>query len=457
MDPMDHIVSHFLQVRFEDLPPAVVEATKQSVLDTMGVIVAGSTEEGPNILIEQIREWGGSPESTIAVFGDRVPAHLAAFANGTMARALEIADVYDGFPLHPSSSTIPAALAIAERRGGICGKEFITAVALGQDLIVRFAMATRSGPIQSGRYNLFKVFPPTGTAGRLLGLDTERLSNAMGIAFTQMVGDGQSALDGAMTHYLQQGIVARSAVESALLAEKGITGARNILTGRYGFFNAYEPDHDLDALTRDLGAVFRGTDISIKLYASCRATHEAIDLALELMREENLRPGDIEKITVRVNGPTYELCCRDRKSRPQTKVDAQFSVPYCVAAAIVHGDVFVQELSGESLGDPLVTELAERVIPVLDPSRGTHLVIGSTIMEIKTIDGRMLSREARFPKGNPQNPISFQECIAKFKKCVAHSARPFASAQIEEVIDFIRNLEQVTDVAPLGRLFTPKG
>jgi 2-methylcitrate dehydratase PrpD len=174
--------------------------------------------------------------------------------------------------------------------------------------------------------------------------------------------------------------VARSAVESALLAEKDITGARNILTGRHGFFKAYEPDHDLDALTRDLGDVFRGSDISIRFYASCRATHEAIDLALEMVREGDLRPEEIEMVTVRMNEQTYDLCCRDRTSHPQTKVEAQFSLPYCVAAAIVHGDVFVQELSEENLGDPLVTGLAERVIPVLDPLHKTQLVIGSTIM-----------------------------------------------------------------------------
>jgi 2-methylcitrate dehydratase PrpD len=452
---MSLLVKNFINTRFEDLPLAALEATKKSIIDTVGVIIAGSSEKGPQLLIEQIKEWGGPKESTIAVFGDTVPAHLAAFANGTMARALEIADVYDAFPLHPSSSTIPVAFAISEKIGNISGKEFIVAVALAQDLIVRFALATKIGPIQSGRYNLFKIFPPTGVAGRLLGLDEETLYNAMGIAFTQMVGDGQSALDGAMTHYLQQGVVAQSAVECALLAQKGITGARNILQGRYGLFHAYEPEHDLEPLTKDLGNVFKGSEISIKLYSSCRATHEAIDLALAISREENIKPKNIKKIIVKVNEPVFNLCCKDRKSHPTTEVDAQFSLPYCVAASIAKGDVFIEELKKDIFSEPMVTELAERVETIIDSDRQTHLVIGSTILELITKDGQTIRRETRFPKGNPENPVTFDDCVAKFKKCVKYSLKKFDEKHVEEIINYIKNIENVEDVSWLPRSLMP--
>jgi 2-methylcitrate dehydratase PrpD len=456
MDPMSLLVKNFLNVQFEDLPLAAVEATKKSIIDTVGVIIAGSSEKGPQLLIEQIKEWGGPKESTIAVFGNAVPAHLAAFANGTMARALEIADVYDAFPLHPSSSAIPVAFAISEKIGNISGKEFIVAVALAQDLIVRFALATKVGPIQSGRYNLFKIFPPTGVAGRLLNLNEETLYNAMGIAFTQMVGDGQSALDGAMTHYLQQGVVAQSAVECALLAQKGITGARNILKGRYGLFHAYEPEHEVEPLINDLGKTFRGSEISIKLYSSCRATHEAIDLALAVSQEQNIDPKNIEKIIVKVNEPVYNLCCKDRKSHPTTEVDAQFSLPYCVAASIVKGDVFIKELKEEIFSEPTVTELAERIETQIDSNRQTHLVIGSTIFELITKDGRIFSRETSFPKGNPKNPVDFDDCVVKFEKCLKNSIKKFDDKHVEEIINFIENIETVEDVSWLPRSLNPE-
>jgi 2-methylcitrate dehydratase PrpD len=455
MDVMTIFVEHILKTQFEDLPPETIAATKQSIVDTVGVILAGSSEKGPHFLMEQIREWGGRPESTVAVYGDKVPAHLAALVNASMARALEIADVYDGFPLHPSSSTIPVALAMAERQGNINGKELIAAIAVGQDMIVRLALATKIGPIQSGRYNLFKIFPPTGTAGKLLGLNEEQLCNAMGIAFTQMVGDGQSALDGAMTHYIQQGIVAQSAIESVLLAQKGITGGRNILQGRYGFYNAYEPEPNIEALTQNLGQAFLGSEISVKLYSSCRATHEAVDLALELRDEENIDPGLIDKVSVRVNEPVYNLTCLDRKPNPQTSVEAQFSLPFCVAAAFVTGDVFVEELSEAKFMDPAIIGLAERVKPEIDPQRQNELVVGSTLMEVRLENGRVLSRETQYPRGNPKNPVSLDDCLNKFHKCLAYAARPFPSKSIDQITSHLLNIDESDDVGKLARLLSP--
>jgi 2-methylcitrate dehydratase PrpD len=124
-------------------------------------MVAGSSDRGSQLLVEAIREWGGPAQASIAIFGNMVPANLAALANGTMARALEIADVYDGFPLHPSSSIVPVALAIAERQGGITGKDLIHAVAIGHDMLIRMALATKVGPIQSGRVTTYlKYFRP---------------------------------------------------------------------------------------------------------------------------------------------------------------------------------------------------------------------------------------------------------------------------------------------------------
>jgi len=457
MDLMETLVKHIYKISFEDLPADAKTAAKKAIIDTIGVIIAGSSVKGCQILLEQIREWGGRKESTIAVFGDQAPSHLAALANGTMARALEIADVFDRFPLHPSASLVPACLAIAERQGNITGKEFITAIALGHDLKIRMALANKLNPIQSGRYNLFKIFPPTGAVGKLLGLDQEQLSNAMGIAFTQMVGDGQSALDGAMTHYLQQGIVAKSAIEAALLAKRGITGAKNILQGRYGFYNAYEPDPNLEALTCGLGRTFNGVEISIKLYTSCRATHESIDLALALIREEGINPHEIDQITVRVNDQVYNLVCHplDRKHHPQTSVDAQFSLPYTIAAAMIKGDFFIDELAEETIKNPEILRIAQRVTPVVDSKCKTDLIIGSTVMEIRTRGGKQFQRETQFPKGNPRNPISMDDCIKKFQKCINYSTRAFPKAHIEKIAECVENLEVLEDVTQLTKLIAP--
>lgn len=458
MDIMFTLVENLLNTKFQALPDAAVSSAKKSILDTLGVTIAGSSDKGCQLLREHIIELGGRAESSIAVFGDRVPCNLAAFVNGTMARALEIADVFDRFPLHPSASIVPACLSIAEKRGNISGKKLITAVALGHDMKIRMALANKIGPIQSGRYNLFKIFPAIGAVGNLWGLDREQLLNAMGIGFTHMVGDAQSAFDGAMTHYLQQGMVAKLAVEDVLLAQKGITGSKNVLQGRYGFYNAYEPDPNLDALTNELGKVFKGVEISIKFYSACRACHEAIDLAREIVAENNITPEEIKSVTIRVSDSVYALVCSplETKRHPKTAVDAQFSIPFTVSAAIVRGDFFIKELNETTITDQKIVDLAQRVTPIIDDNCKTDLVIGAAVMDIQLIDGRKCSGKTQFPKGNPNNPVTMEDCVRKFEKCLQYSVRPFSKSQSEDIVKCVTKLEELSDVAELARMIAQK-
>jgi 2-methylcitrate dehydratase PrpD len=457
MDAIGTLVKHAIQTTFEDLPPEIVSVTKKSVIDTLGVIIAGSPVSGCKLLVDYIWEWKGCKESTIAVYGDKVPSSLAALANGAMARALEIDDVLDAFPLHPSGSIIPACLAIAERQGTISGRDFITAVALGHDLSIRFALSTKISPIISGRYNLFEVFSFTGSAGKLLGLSEDQLWNAMGIAYSQMVGDGQAAEDGAMMSYIQQGTRAKSAIEAALMAQKGITGTRKILQGQRGFFNAYEPDPNLEMLLSGLGTTFRGLDLCVKLYSSCRLTHEAIGVALAV-REEGLQPDHIDQVTARVGEQCYSLVCQplELKHNPKTPVEAQFSLPFTVASAFIKGDVFIDEVSEQALKNQEVLELTQRIMPTMDQNCNKGTSVGSLIMEIKTRSGKTLTRRVNYPKGNPKNPASMDDCINKFKKCVNYSAQPFPKGQIEKIVELVSDLEELEDVTILAKLLVPQ-
>ena len=457
MDIMKTLVKNITSIKFEDLPTEAITTTKKSIIDTLGVMIAGSSVDGCKLLVDYIREWGGPEESTIAVFGGKVPSNLAAQANGAMARALEIDDVSDELVLHPSVSIVPTCLAIAERLGRISGKEFITSIALGQDLIFRMAAATKLSPITSGRYNLFRIFASTGTAGKILELNEEQLLNAMGIAYSQMAGDGQSARSGAMTSYIQSGTVAKSAIESVFMAQKGITGAKNVIQGPSGFYKAIEPDSNLEALTSQLGTKFKGSEICIKLYTSCRCTHEAIDLALDMVKEEGVNPSQIDEITVRVNDQCYNLVCHplDQKRHPKTLVDAQFSIPYTVAAAIVRGDVFIDELSDQAINDPNILRLAQRVTPIEENKCQTDLAVGSTVMEIKTQDGQKLSKQIQLPRANPKNPVSMDGVIEKFKKCANYSIRTFSKDHIDKMVKILCNLEQLEDATELTQLLVP--
>lgn len=457
MDIMESLVKNIVSTQFESLPPEAILASKKGIADTIGAMIAGSSVEGCQILVDHLREWGGHEESTIAVFGQKTPCNLAAQANGAMARAFEIDDVTDFFPLHPSVSIVPTCLAIAERRGKVTGQEFITAIALAQDLIIRMALANKLDPIVSGRYNLFKIFPPAGAAGKLLGLNEKKLLNAMGIAYSQMVGDGQAAGEGAMTSYIQQGTVAKSAIESALLAQAGITGTKNVLQGQRGFYNSFEPEPNLKALTLGLGEKFMGVEIATKFYTACRCTHEAIDLSLDMISQEKIDPSQINEILVKVNEPTYNLVCQpiETKRHPETLVDAQFSLPYAVGAAIIRGDFFIDEVNDRAIRDPKILKLVQKVTPVIDEECQTELVIGSAIMEIKVKNGQKFSKKIQFPRGNPKNPVDMDAVIEKLRKCVNYSLRPFPKENIDKLVDLLYKLEQLEDVTQLTQLLCP--
>jgi 2-methylcitrate dehydratase PrpD len=459
MDLMIRLVKHIIGTKFDDLTPESVTAAKKAVMDTVGTMLAGSSVRGCQLLVDAIREIGGTGESTIAVFGEKAASNMAVLANAAMARAMDIDDVNDAFPLHPDVVIVPTALTVAERHEGVNGRGLIAAVALGQDLMVRMAYAMKVSPVISGRFNLFKVFAATGTAGRLMGLDEEQLSNAMGIAYCQMSGsDAQALHEGAMTIYVQEGAAAKAALESAVFAAKGITGTRNVLQGQRGFFQAFEPDPNLEVLTSELGSRFRGVDVAIKPYASCRSSHEAVDLSLSMLKDRKIEPARIKRVVVRVNDITYKLTCDppEQKQRPKTQSEAQFSLPFIVAAALIRGDFFISELSEEVLHNKEILGLAARVTPVLDKECQTGLALGTTFLEIETTDGQIFSGRKLFPRGNPNDPMNIEDCLEKFRKCVRFAFRPFPAKQVDEIVGLLANLEQLEDVRKLADLLVPR-
>lgn len=458
MDLMALLVNNITKTQFSDLPSEAVEVAKKGILDTVGLILGGSSMRGCQLLVQAIKEMGGKEESTIAVFGGKVPPNLAALINGAMSRALDIDDVHDVFVLHPDVVIVPAALAIAECQKGITGRDLITAVALGQDLMVRMGYAAKGKPVNLARLNPFKIFPVTGTVGKLKGLDDEQLLNAMGIAYSHLVGDAKAARDRVMTFYIQEGEAGRSGVEAVLYAEKGITGARSILDGELGFFKGiYQQDCSLEALTSDLGSRFMGDEIAFKRYCSCRNTHEAIDLAIGMVKNRKINPIKIEQVTVRVNQESYMRTCQplEQKRRPKDRLDALFSTPYTVATALIKGDVFIDEMTDEMIKDPDVLQLAARVMPVQDDRCENGTAVGVTVLEIQTTDSQNYSDSQSLPLGNPQNPIGWDECVTKFKKCANNADKHFANSQVDELIGKLSFLEDLEDCSQLARLMVP--
>ena len=259
-----------LNTRFKDIPPEVVKVTKRDILDTLGCALAGSSSPGTKELLEVLKEFAGRQESTVWLFGERLPSVHAALANGSMAHARDFDDTYDLGLVHVGASTVPAAFAIAERKGKVSGKDIITACALGQDMILRMAASVT-------QWNDFHatgtlgIFGSAAAAGKLLNLNENEMISALGIAYAQSSGNAQAMHDGVLSKRLQPANAARGGVFAALLAQNGFTGATQSLEGTSGFFKVYyNNNYDRKVLLADLGKTFEGIKLGFKPYPCAR-------------------------------------------------------------------------------------------------------------------------------------------------------------------------------------------
>lgn len=441
---------------YDGLPQAAIEATKLDILDTLASLVAGSSAPGCREIVNLVTRWGGKGESTILVHGHRVPTVWAVLANATMAHALDWDDTHDKAILHAGITVVPVALALSETHR-TSGKDFIAAIALGVDISSRMALAAPTGPIQSGWMHspLYGGFGSAAAGAKIMGFDEDRLINTLGLAYAQACGNTQCQHDGTLAKRLQPGFAAHGAILALEMTEAGITGARNVLEGESGFYKVYyQGRYDPAALTRGLGEIFEIVNLSYKPYPSCRATHPYIDCALKLVKEHDIRPEDIQGVTVFLAMVPHPICHPlETKRNPRNPVDAQFSIPYTVAVALVKRQVGISDFTAMGIADPVVLGIANKVAAELDPELDPRTIPPGRV-EVALNDGMTYSAQVKYPKGDPRNPLSLEEIGAKFKEGVRFAARPMSDSQAEKVIETVQRLEDVDDASNLVRLLT---
>lgn len=457
LDASGLLCANVHRTSFDMLPHDVVETTKKQILDLLGVTLAGANQPGAKQVREFVEAAGGKGEASILGAGTKAPVPDAAQVNATMAHAHDYDDVHERAVMHPGVAVIPPALAIAEKLGGVSGRDLITAVAVGVDAICRLGLATQAEGV-----NLFDAgwhltslygFPTAAiTSGRLLGLSEEQLVNAFGIAYHQCAGNAQGVVDGATTKRLGPGFAVRAGVVAAYLAGAGVSGATNSLEGPAGLFKVYlRGNHDRDAITDGLGERFEGSAITIKPYPCCRGVHAAIDAALEL--REQLRERKITHVHLG-NGPfQHDLLCEpfEHKCAPRNPVDAQFSIPWGVATALAKGRVGMNDYTPDAIHDPLVLALTAKSTATMDPSFRSDHGVEPTSVELELDDGTRLVSRKDEARGTPAQPLSFDEVVEKFMDCAAFS--DIALERLSEAIDMVGDLESVTDVRDLIHLF----
>lgn len=459
------IARHLARLSYTDLPTALVELTKQCVLDTLGVTIgASSLAPEAKLVMEYVTDLGGKPESSILGFGGKAPAPWATFVNGSLGHMLDYDDIGGGG--HPSITTVLVGLAVAEKRGAVTGRDFIAALAGGMDLQTRLAAAINipDWTIVEGWFatQLLGFLSGAATAGRLLDLDEDAMANALGIGFNQMSGSRQMAV-GAATHMrsMQAGFSGQGAILAADLAKRGVIGSKDVLEGRYGLFRTYVRDDDPDwsALLDNLGTKFPLLGLhGFKVWPACGYTRPTNAATQQLRQKYDLKPEDIETITVIGGSGGTQLLSEpiELKRRPNLSIDGKYSIPFTTAVMMVKGNVGLRDYTDEGLRDPAVLAMADRVFyRARVPSDGPESELAGLplpTIEIKTKDGGTLLHTPDGVPGDARHPVDWPLVEAKFRDCASFSLKPIPPANVERAIALVRDLENLPDVAEIVRL-----
>jgi 2-methylcitrate dehydratase PrpD len=445
---LEKILSEYVSdSKFEDLPKLPVNTIKNMILTILGTTVAGAMAEGCEAVVHQVKQWGGKEEATILIHGGRVPAYNAAFANSVMARALDFCDgMVPG--IHFGASCVPTALAAAELAGGCSGKDLLTAIAVGCEVSARLNL---TGTAYNGfdPTGVCTIFATTAITGKILGLDSKRMWNALSLAFNRSGGSFQSNIDGSLAVRLIQGFVSQSGVMCAQLAQQGLTGPQNFLEGVYGYFHLYAKDqYRPQGVTEGLGTKFKMDNLLFKKYPSCGGTLASTDAIVELMEGNPFIPEEIDQIVIRVTPAVYNLTGHSFKIGQNPKVNAQFSIQYCVANVLLRKYPELNHFDESYVKDPRITELIKKiqVMPDASLNQRDHR---SADMSVTTKSGKTYHTVIDAPRGYPDNPLTEEEHLKRFRDCIRYGSKPLPPEHIEKIISLVDSFETLKDVRTL--------
>jgi 2-methylcitrate dehydratase PrpD len=451
------IARHIVQTTYRELPTTTLAATKASLLDALGVMMAATTlGEGTQAFADLAMDGGGPQEATLIGRGRRVPLLMAALANGALAHAIDFEDGHDGAPVHPNAAQIPAALALAQAHGIADGRLLLTALAIGCDLGCRLGLALRTDPATLGWYPppILGAFGALAACAKLIDLDERQIVDAMSLLLCSTTCSGEiKYAPRSHMRAVRDAFPAQAALQAVLLAKRGVVGFETPLEGRAGLFALYaRGDYDLDRLVDGLGKRFEGDRLTFKAWPSCRGTHAFIEGALAIRAELGEAAAPIEAIDL-IGHPVMRMLDEphDAKRAPATAIDGKFSAPYCVATALSDGEVTLDSFSPSARARPDVAALAHRVtFSVIDGANADAIASGG--ITVRLSDGRVLTRFVTEPLGHPANPIGHAALAAKFRQCAALAVMPPDPAGCDAIIDAIGTLEGQGRMATLLRL-----
>ncbi len=456
MDPITRTLvfySHALNSR--DLGSDVVERTKYLLLDYLGVAIAGSLTESSLPIYRMLARSASPGPCTVIGAASQTSPEYAALANGAAAHSLELDDTHQAGSIHPGVVMFSTAIALSEIQPDIDIGQFVTAVVAGYEVAARLGMALQP----KSHYEL--GFHPTSTCGvfgaavtaaKLLRLSEEQMLSAVGIAGSMAAGSLEFLAEGTWTKRLHPGLAAQNGILAAKLAAEGFRGPATILEGRDGFLWAYSRNSKPELVTQNLGQNFEIMRASIKPHACCRYMQASIDVLIELATTHDIYPEQVQRIEVAVLEAGWSLVCepRARKYSPSNAVDAQFSMPYGAAVALTDRAAGLDQFTGESFHSSRIKSLMGKVVLQKDirieknfPEEWPALV------SVHLTNGKQFEKYVRFPKGDPGNPLTWQELSAKFHSL---ATRVFPKTHCDQIINSVKDMDSPAELRNIWKL-----
>ena len=460
MNQVNHtkkLAEYCADIQFKGLPSEVVKHAKFLMLDFFGLALKGLSLESTRHVHSLIQKIGGKGNGTVIGTALRPLPQYSALANATSSHSMNLDDIYTPASIHPGSAIFAASLAAAEWIDAD-GERFVEGIIAGYETTLRIADAVDSKEHYALGWHptaTCGTFGATAAVSRILGLNAHMTNSALGIAGSMASGCMEFLQDGSWTKRIHPGLAAQRGVQAAQLAAEGFRGPQTILEGKRGFLQATSRNPDPTRLIEGLEGKYLVLDTGLKLHACCRYNQSAIDAVIDLRNRYDLSPQKINRILVEIFQAAFPLVVEpwEEKMNPKSDVQAQFSLPYTVAMAVVRGSVSFEEFQPDALMDSSVREVMKKIDVIHNPEFDPCFPKSwPARVKIKTTDGKDIENRVDFPRGDIENPLTWDELVLRFK---THSGDVFDQTgkdRIVEALQYIERLEDMKEFAALLRV-----
>ncbi|MCJ7622921.1 MAG: MmgE/PrpD family protein [Anaerolineaceae bacterium] len=435
-----------LDLQYEDIPSEAIAEAKRFLLDSVGCALAAVNNNDMIAMHRFIEKLGGVEESTVIGSGLRTNAPNASLMNCLLIRALDYNDIYwEKDPSHPSDM-IGAALSCAEANEKN-GMDLLVAILIAYELEMRWCHAANPGIREVGWHHAsLTQFVSPLVAGRLLDLNLDQIVAAIGIS-----GSSHFTLGGVVAGHLTNmkntadPLAVQGGVFAALMALEGVGGPVEVIEGKEGLLEVINNvDWNTDELLRGLGKEFLITRCSYKPFPTEALTHQPITAALQVCEDHQLSAIDVAKVLVETTTRGADILSDPSKYKPKTKETADHSLPYVVAAAIADGCVLPNSFDDEKLADPQIWDLLGKIEVIADPEIDSLFPsVKRARVSITTRQGKVFSAQVDAAKGSPENPMSDEDIILKFR---ANASGVTGKSRQDQIIEASMNMDSIDDI-----------